>query len=368
MAKKQHYLSPDEYNYILQTRADKTTQTRERIRLDSDEEVKLEEYRESKEGARKECEANGLPFEDLGMFWYKSKKYSLNFKPNKSPNYLKIRDEVIKDMKQYAPTYEPIKYVKQKDGHCLVFDPADIHIGKICSSFETGETYNAQIAVARVKEGLQGILNKAQGFAIDKVIFIAGNDVLHIDNPHNTTTSGTRQDTDGMWYDSFTLGKNLLVEIIETLMQVAPVEVVFNPSNHDFMSGFMLIDSIASWFNKCDSVTFNNDMSHRKYTKYGQNLIGSTHGDGAKHANLPLLMAEDAPEMWATCKHRYIYTHHLHHKTAKDYGSVCVETLRSPSGTDSWHHRKGFVNSPKAVEAFIHHKDHGQIARFTHIF
>ena len=60
--------------------------------------------------------------------------------------------------------------------------------------------------------------------------------------------------------------------------------------------------------------------------------------------------------------------HHLHHKISKDYIGVTVEALRSPSGTDSWHHRNGYQHSPKAVEGFIHSKEHGQIARLTHLF
>ena len=62
------------------------------------------------------------------------------------------------------------------------------------------------------------------------------------------------------------------------------------------------------------------------------------------------------------------YIHHIHHKKSKDYMSVCVEALRSPSGTDSWHHRNGYQHSPKAIEGFLHHAEHGQVARFNHLF
>jgi len=71
---------------------------------------------------------------------------------------------------------------------------------------------------------------------------------------------------------------------------------------------------------------------------------------------------------WAETKHRYIYTHHVHHKTSKDYAGITIESLRSPSGTDSWHHRNGYQHAPKAVEGFLHCKENGQIARITHIF
>ena len=315
-----------------------------------------------------ECEKAGLNVEDVTSFWYKSKHYSINSSTKKEFKYEDFRDDFIAEISKLSPVYRTIERKPVKDGHCMLFDPADIHIGKLCSSFETGEDYNQQIAVQRVREGLAGIIQKSHGWNIDKIIFVAGNDILHTDTPRRTTTSGTPQDTDGMWYDNFLTAKKLLVEIIETLMMIADVEVVYNPSNHDYMSGFMLLDSVTSWFRNSENVTFNTDMSHRKYSVYGKNLIGTTHMDGAKVTELPMLMAHEASEYWHECKHRYIFGHHVHHKSSKDYMSVNVEILRSPSGTDSWHHRNGFEHSPKAVEAFIFHKEHGQLARLTHVF
>jgi len=79
-------------------------------------------------------------------------------------------------------------------------------------------------------------------------------------------------------------------------------------------------------------------------------------------------MAQEASENWSECKHKYWYTHHIHHKKSKEYVGITVESLRSASGTDSWHHRNGYQHNTKAIEAFIHHKTNGQIARLTHIF
>jgi hypothetical protein len=108
-------------------------------------------------------------------------------------------------------------------------------------------------------------------------------------------------------------------------------------------------------------------MSHRKYTQYYDNLIATTHMDGAKMDLLPSLAAQES-KMWDKTTRRYIYGHHVHHKIAKDYVGITVETLRSPSGADSWHHRQGYQHAPVAIEAFIHHKKDGQIARITHNF
>jgi hypothetical protein len=315
-----------------------------------------------------ECESVGIDPAKVKHYWYKGKHYSINVSGKDDFDPESFISELTEEISKWSPKYKKIKRKKTNDPHCLVFDPADIHIGKLCSSFETGEEYNSQIAVQRVKEGLEGILSKSESWNIDKIIFIAGNDILHTDNPRRQTTSMTPQDTDGMWYENFVTAKRLLIDIIETLMSVADVEVVYNPSNHDYMSGFMLLQCIESWFRKSKNVTFDNDMSHRKYTIYGKNLIGSTHMDGAKSQDLPMLMAHEASENWNDCKHRYIYGHHIHHKTSKDVFSVCIETLRSPSGSDSWHHRKGYQHAPKAVEAFIHSPEHGQVARLTHLF
>lgn len=314
----------------------------------------------------------GVDTSNVKHLWLKDKEASIfvknpDYKEQQEKDFEELSKALLNDLKAYIPKYEPIVYETKKDAHLLVIDPADVHIGKLCSAFEVGETYNNQIAVQRVLQGVKGIINKAKGFDIDQIALIIGNDILHIDSPKRQTTSGTPQDTDGMWHTNFLIAKQLYVDVIEILMKIAPVRVVYNPSNHDYTHGFFLAQVIETHFRNCENVTFDVTIAHRKYFTYFNNLIGSTHGDGAKVTDLPLLMAHESKD-WVNCKHKYIYTHHLHHKVAKDYMGVCVETLRSPSGTDSWHHRNGYEHAPKAIEGFLHHKEFGQICRFTHLF
>ena len=339
-----------------------------RFRLKQDEIEILMQYR----GIKEATDEAGVDDKDVKHGWLKTKQASLffknpNFKVEELNEIQKIKDECINEVKKYAPKYHAIETIKSTDTHLLVIDIADLHIGKLATAFETGEDYNSQIAVKRAKDGLQGILNKAKGFDIDKILFVAGNDILHTDNTRRTTTGGTPQDTDGMWYDNFIMAKNLYIELLEKLMSFADVEVVYNPSNHDYTHGFFLMQLIEAHFSK-SSIRFNVDLKHRKAFKYGNNLIGTTHGDGAKIENLPLLLATEFPILWSETKHRYIYSHHIHHKTSKDFIGVTFETLRSPSGSDSWHSKMGYTGVPRAVEGYVHHKEFGQIARLTHIF
>ena len=132
---------------------------------------------------------------------------------------------------------------------------------------------------------------------------------------------------------------------------------------------------------------------HRKYYRYEGNLIGLTHGDGAKEADLYALMMTEARSHVSDAQHRYWYLHHFHHKIRKAQGvrphdrekdhigltviksgvtsqlgdNVQIEYVRSPSPPDSWHDRNGYVNR-QAVECFIHDPHDGQDARFTHWF
>lgn len=330
-------------------------------------------FRSKNKGILESCEGLSTDPSTVKHLWKKNKGSSLfvknpNYKEPETIAYEKLQAALVEDIQKYSPKFPVIKREEDPNAYLLVIDPADIHIGKLCSSFQTGEAYNNQIAVKRVIEGVKGILQKTSSYKIDKILFIGGNDILHIDNPRRTTTSGTPQDTDGMWHSNFLIAKQLYIDVLEILIAVADVHFVFNPSNHDYTNGYFLANVIETYFRYCKNITFDCSIAHRKGFKYHNNLIGSTHGDGAKQDLLPLLMAQEFPIEWAGTKHRYIYTHHIHHKTAKDYPGVTVESLRSPSGTDSWHHNNGYEHAPKAVEGFIHCKIHGQIARITHIF
>jgi hypothetical protein len=281
---------------------------------------------------------------------------------------------LLSALKSYSPSFERIKRQNVSDPHCLVIDIADLHIGKLASETETGENYNVKKAVELATEGVAGILQKADGFDIDQIVFVIGNDVLHIDTPSGTTTSGTVQNVDGMWYDNFMAAKDLYISIIEGLVQECDVHIMHNPSNHDYMTGFMLADTVYSWFRNHPNITFDISMAHRKYYAYGQNLISTSHGDGAKMQDLPLIMANEASSFWSATKFRYIYLHHIHHMkkinflSGKDYHGATVEYLRSVSYTDSWHHRNGYQHAPKCVTGFVHHNKFGQVARLTHLF
>jgi len=344
-----------------------------RIRLTEDEHALIKQLR--KKGVASElvnqCDEAGLPLSNVKHFWYKSEKFSI-FSKTDGLQLENVFDPIIKDVQRYSPKFRKIKRGKIKNPHCLILDPSDIHVGKLAVNHEAGESYDVKKAVSIVDSGIDSLLQKAAGFPLEKIIFVIGNDCLHIDSSSSpVTTGGTSQSMDGKWHDAFLAARDMYIRAIEKCLPLADVEIIFCPSNHDFMSGFMLAQTIKAYFRKSKNITFDVSIAHRKYTRYGKNLLSFSHGDGAKLADTPLLMATERPEMWSNSVHRYIYLHHIHHKqTAKfmagqDFIGVTAEYLRSPSASDAWHAKKGY-RSPKAVEAFIHSYDNGQVARLTH--
>lgn len=320
------------------------------------------------------CEYYKIPFDQVRTYKLvthtaKGAYYNIASNTIKTERFEDFKVELIKQISDIGN--KPKTFKRDRDSseekHLLVVDICDLHINKLSDSFETGEEYDSQIAVQRAKSGLEGILDKVKGFNIDQILFIGGNDILNIDNPRKMTTSGTPQDCDVQWFRGFLMAKELYIDLLNRLLEVANIHFVYNPSNHDFTNGFFLSDVIQTYFKDCENITFDCDLTHRKYYKYGENLIGSTHGDGAKLQDLPLLMAHESKD-WSNCKHKYIYSHHLHHKVSKDFMGVCVESLRSPSNADGWHARNGYQHAPKAVEGFLHSKEYGQIARIVHLF
>lgn len=372
-AKKQRRLNLEEIEYL----GFEVHESGENRYWVNDEQLHLlNKFRYDNNAFKITCEEKGIDPKTVPYYWQKDDKFSIFVRPDAvaQKDIPSILDDLFDKYKGYKPKYKSINLPIVTDPNLLVIDIADAHFGKLSSSYETGESYNINIAKQRVIEGIKGIVQKAKNFDLEKIMLVVGNDVLHYDNAQKTTTSGTRQDSDVMFHDMFNTALETFIEIIEWLMLQYKVDIIFNPSNHDYLGGWMFARALSCWFRGNENINIDDSIQHRKYYVYGNNLIGTSHGDGAKMQDMPLLMANEVPKLWADTTYRYVYLHHIHHKqvnkfqSGKDYIGVTVEYLRSPSASDSWHYRNGYVGAKKAIEGFIHNKEYGQVARLTHYF
>jgi len=371
MRNKKVYLNDKDAEFLLGK-----VNVNRKYRLNEEDAKRVADYKDSKKNNNLGLENHEGQAIHSPYYWDKSDpKYSFFVK---NPNFRAetnetFAEDLINSLKDHSPKYPKIKRKVQEDGHLLVIDIADLHINKYATAELTGAEYNSALAVERAIEGTKGLLKKSSGFNIDKILFVIGNDVLNTDNLLKQTTKGTAQDTDVSWYEAFLIAKKCYVECIELCLSIADVDVVHCPSNHDFMSGCFLAETLATHFRLSKNITFDCSPAYRKYYKYHNNMIGLEHGDKGKAANLPLVYAQTEPKLWYETKFRYGYLHHVHHsdvkqyQSSKDYIGVNITYLRSPSSADIWHADSTYLNMV-AVEGFIHSQVNGRVSHLTHYF
>lgn len=275
-------------------------------------------------------------------------------------NYEELVENFIKDVENYIPKeLEQIEYNNSSE-NLLEINIADLHIGKLAWSGETGETYNMKIAEERFKKVIVELveMNLSDGF--DRIAYITGNDRIHIDSSSNATTKGTKQDVDGVWQQIFLKACELEVWAINYLKQYAPVEVVYVQSNHDYHTGFYLMTYLSAWFKNCHDVKIPIVATPRKYIEWGKTLIGYTHMD-KERKRIGSVMQIEMSEAWGRTKFRYMQGGHLHSEHLKEENGVIVRHVSSVCSSDSWHVGAGYIGAIKKAQSFLYSKTKGMI-------
>jgi len=283
------------------------------------------------------------------------------------------RQEFIKACQQHSPVYTAKKYLKAPKGKESVMytvEAPDLHMGKLGWGKEVGQNYNIEIAREIFKKTVKQLLSYSKLFHVEKILFPIGNDLLNSEGLKMATTRGTPQHDDVRWQKSYMACREVLVEMIDTLRELAPVEVVVVPGNHDYERMFYIGDAIYAWYNNCKEVIVNNDPSPRKYVTYGKTMIGFTHGSAEKVDNLPLIMATEKSKEWSNVIHTEWHIGHVHKSkhvkwldVDERFGTV-IRVLPSLSGTDAWHHEHGYVGNTRSAQSYIYSKESGYRGHF----
>lgn len=292
-----------------------------------------------------------------------------------------IFKEMVRDYEPPVLDWTPINPTNKEENNLFEIGIFDLHMGKLAWGGETGENYDTKIARERFLTAIEKLIHRASGFAYSRILFPVGNDFFNSDTIFNTTTQGTQQDEDLRWQKTFNVGVRLLIDGINLLKQTGvPVDVVVIPGNHDFERSFYMGKYLEAWFNNDPSVNINCGASPRKYYRFGNVLLGLTHGSEEKETSLPLLMATDIESKphWSETKFHEWHLGHIHRKRNVNYNvvdnrertlnedlGVTIRYLSSLTGTEEWHHKKGFVGCTKAADAFIWNYELGLIAHLN---
>lgn len=300
-----------------------------------------------------------------------SRRVMANIKPRKDTLTVEAFANAFNVMVEDHTPAPVVKKIKKNGKNIVIVSVADLHLGKLAWKPETGENYDYNIAKDRFYYIINQAITKMKAYEtiapdeeIEEIIFFWSQDYFHFDTVDQTTTAGTRQDTDIRWQKLFYIGCEMLVNAIESLTSVAPVRTFYTRSNHDTMTSFYAMLYISAYFKDNVNVNVEQGPSGRKYIRYGVNLLGFGHGD-KEGKRIASVMALEAPKEWGmTCSREFFLGHFHSRQTEKDESGVVVRYLASPTSTDAWHYESGYLGAQKQAQVFIRNKITGPAAEF----
>ena len=282
------------------------------------------------------------------------------------------KKELLSFVKETSPVVKEFNKTFSKDKNLLLeISLPDVHFGKLAWAEESGEDYDLKIAKARFEEAIDSLLSRSPLQNVERILFPIGNDMINVDSRRNMTTAGTPQDSDSRFRKLLSSVKDILINSINKLSKIAPVDVIVVSGNHDYDTMFTLGMVLEGYFHNNKNVSIDNTAKQRKYYRYHNSGIMFTHGNEEKHSDLGLIFATEQPVLWASCLYREAQLGHFHKNKKTNYVSVDeyqgfqINILPSLSGSDFWHASKGYMGL-KQAKAFLYGKEEGKIAEINY--
>jgi hypothetical protein len=156
-----------------------------------------------------------------------------------------------------------------------------------------------------------------------------------------------------------------MIECIYAALEKHKKVIVKNlMGNHDDHTSQALSVAMSLYFHNNPRVEIDDVPAKFWYYSFGSVLIGATHGDTAKPAALPGVMATDQAKAWGESEHRYWYTGHIHTTNKQEFHGCVWESFRTLAARDAWHTAQGY-RAGRDMVSITHHKDFGEIERHT---
>ena len=244
----------------------------------------------------------------------------------------------------------PTRY--EQNGNLLVVPIVDLHYGLLSDKFSTGNDYNLEIAEETFYKIINDVLDRYSNRKFEKVLFITGNDAINFDNLAGTTQRGTPQDNSALWFSVVNKATQLIINGIDMLSNIAPIDVVYVPSNHDLHTMFGIMQTIKAWYRNDKNISIDDSPLSRKYYKFGKTLLALSHDLKVKDA-LQIITSE-AKDEWSDSKHIIWLLAHLHQAMVYEkQGYMEIMRLPTASGWSKWSNQQGYIQSEKKNQSFI---------------
>ncbi len=247
----------------------------------------------------------------------------------------------------------------------LTLIPAnDWHVNLLTWSRETGQNWDLKIAERIIGQAIEDAIARSPASAIGVVL--GGGDLLHADtNENRTAKSGNVLEADGRHQKGLEVAQRLKVRTIDAaLARHGRVIVRILQGNHDEYTAVAIAYFLSAYYRREPRITVDLDASLFWWHRFGQVMLGATHGHTVKLKDMASIMAHRRAEDWGKTKFRYVHGFHIHHhsKYATEGGGVITESHQAPIPQDAWHFGAGYL-SGRSVQTITYHKSYGEISR-----
>jgi UDP-2,3-diacylglucosamine pyrophosphatase LpxH len=279
-------------------------------------------------------------------------------------------ETLLAALETIADPFKAKSKVPKNPKHCLedllcIYPMGDPHLGMLATAQTTGAEFDLVIA----EENLVSAVDKLVGLApaAKQALIVNLGDFFHTDNRSNKTLrSGHSLDVDGDWAGLLKVGIRTMRRCIDRACEKhEKVRVINAIGNHDDHSAIMLSLALDQYYSNNPRVEIDTSPMAFHWYRFGVNLIGVTHGNTTKAANLPAVMAHDRKKDWGETKNdcRWFLCGHIHHDTVKEYPGCVVESFRTLAGKDQYTASHGY-RSGRDMKCDVLHRTLGKTNRY----
>jgi UDP-2,3-diacylglucosamine pyrophosphatase LpxH len=181
------------------------------------------------------------------------------------------------------------------------------------------------------------------------------------------TTAGTPQAAGELWENMLVCAETCLIEVIERLKQIAPVDVVMVRGNHDSNSTYTIGRTLWAYFDKDKNVTVTNSGKYIEYYVFKDVLIALLHGHTVRLSEIDRIISHEARDAWGKAKLVEAILGHFHHENVKTNIIKLQDNLRmrgvtvrigdTTTGLDEWHRMKNYTDIIQRTQTYVYSSD-----------
>jgi hypothetical protein len=240
----------------------------------------------------------------------------------------------------------------------------DQHHSMLSWHEETGDDYDMNKSETLLKNAVSYLTEATR--ATEQCLIVNCGDWFHgNDHSNRTPKSGNALDVDGRLTKIIRTGMMLMVSVIEKCLEKHDIVNVRNAlGNHSFTLEMFMSEFLVAWFRNEPRVIIHNEPRPFWYYKFGQTLLGVTHGDTIRPTDLGELMAAECHDIWSDTTHRYWLLGHVHSKHSWELRTCIAESFNTLAAKDAWHNEHGY-RSKRNMAAITYHIKHGEVSRNT---